>query len=73
MAALAAGKAVLCEKPLATDPLRAREMVKAAEAAGRPTGCCFEFRWNPEWLAITERVRAGLLGRPAAVCVEVRA
>jgi len=64
VAALAAGKAVLCEKPLATDPARAREMVKAAEGAGRPTGCCFENRWNPEWLAITERVGAGLLGTP---------
>ncbi|HVW45215.1 MAG TPA: Gfo/Idh/MocA family oxidoreductase [Amycolatopsis sp.] len=64
VAALAAGKAVLCEKPLATDPATAREMVRAAEAAGRPTGCCFENRWTPEWLAITERVRAGLLGTP---------
>ena len=63
VAALAAGKAVLCEKPLATDPAQAREMVKAAESAGRPTGCCFENRWNPEWLAITEQVGAGLLGR----------
>lgn len=64
LAALAAGKAVLCEKPLASDPGQARELVKAAEAAGRPTGCCFENRWTPEWLAIADRVRAGLLGRP---------
>jgi predicted dehydrogenase len=64
VAALAAGKAVLCEKPLAADPAQAREMVKAAEASERPTGCCFENRWNPEWLAITERAGAGLLGTP---------
>ncbi|HVV08189.1 Gfo/Idh/MocA family oxidoreductase [Amycolatopsis sp.] len=64
VAALAAGKAVLCEKPLAADPAQAREMVKAAQSAGRPTGCCFENRWNPEWLAITEQVGAGLLGTP---------
>jgi predicted dehydrogenase len=64
VAALDAGKAVLCEKPLATGPDQAREMMKAAEASGRPTGCCFENRWNPEWLAITDRVREGLLGTP---------
>ena len=64
LAALAAGKAVLCEKPLATTAAEAAEMVAAAKAAGRPTGCCFENRWTPEWLAITEQVRSGLLGTP---------
>jgi len=64
VAALAAGKAVLCEKPLASNPAEAREMIKAAEASGRPTGCCFENRWNPEWLSVTEQIRAGLLGTP---------
>jgi predicted dehydrogenase len=64
LAALAAGKAVLCEKPLAADSAQAREMVTAAQESGRPTGCCFENRWNPEWLAITDQVRAGLLGTP---------
>jgi predicted dehydrogenase len=64
LAALDAGKAVLCEKPLAADPAQARELVKAAESAGRPTGCCFENRWTPEWLAIADRVRGGLLGDP---------
>ncbi|MDN5916443.1 MAG: Gfo/Idh/MocA family oxidoreductase [Pseudonocardia sp.] len=64
LAALDAGKAVLCEKPLAGDPAEAREMVKAAAASGRPTGCCFENRWSADWLAIEETVRDGLLGRP---------
>ncbi|WP_395106215.1 Gfo/Idh/MocA family protein [Actinomadura sp. SCN-SB] len=64
IAALAAGKAVLCEKPLATDPGQARAMVRAAQASGRPTGCCFENRWSPAWLAVSERVRSGILGIP---------
>jgi len=62
-AALDAGKAVLCEKPLAADLKAAREMVRAAEASGRPTACCFENRWNPDWLALADLVRSGYLGK----------
>ena len=47
LAALDAGKAVLCEKPLAGDLDAARDMVRAATKSGRPTACCFENRWNP--------------------------
>lgn len=57
LAALAAGKAVLCEKPLAATVDEAREMAKAAIFSDQPTGCCFENRWNPDWLAVTERAR----------------
>ncbi|WP_375484227.1 Gfo/Idh/MocA family protein [uncultured Mycobacterium sp.] len=64
LAALEAGKAVLCEKPLTTDTAAARNLVLAARKSGRPTACCFENRWNPDWLAVAETVRAGFLGRP---------
>jgi len=64
LAALAAGKAVLCEKPLASSPSEAAELVKAAAESGRPTGVCFENRWNPEWLALSQQVQDGLLGKP---------
>ncbi|MGV0793476.1 Gfo/Idh/MocA family protein [Mycolicibacterium sp. XJ1819] len=64
LAALEAGKAVLCEKPLAGDVGAAREMVSAAAQAGRPTACCFENRWNPDWLAVAGKVDAGFLGTP---------
>lgn len=63
LAALDAGKAVLCEKPLAGDVDAARDMVLAAEKAGRPTACCFENRWNPDWLAVADTVRSGFLGK----------
>ena len=63
MAALDAGKAVLCEKPLAVDLAAARDMVAAAQKSGRPTACCFENRWNPDWLAISDYVRSGFLGK----------
>lgn len=64
LAALDAGKAVLCEKPLAADLASAREMVRAAKAANRPTACCFENRWNPEWLTVADKVGSGFLGKP---------
>jgi predicted dehydrogenase len=63
LAALAAGKAVLCEKPLAGDLQAARDMVRAAAESGQPTACCFENRWNPDWLAVADLVRAGFLGK----------
>lgn len=62
LAALDAGKAVLCEKPLAGDLDAARDMVRAADNAGQPTACCFENRWNPDWLALADHVRSGFLG-----------
>ncbi len=40
LAALAAGKHVLCEKPFALDPAEARQMVEASEAAGKYLACC---------------------------------
>ena len=63
LAALDAGKAVLCEKPLASELDAAQNMVRAAAKAGRPTACCFENRWNPEWLRIADSVRSGFLGK----------
>lgn len=56
LAALASGKAVLSEKPPATDLLTAKEMVRAAQTSGRPTACCFENRWNPDWLTLPAMV-----------------
>ena len=64
LAALESGKAVLCEKPLTNDVDAARNMVRAAKAAARPTACCFELRWSPYWLAISDAIRSGFLGRP---------
>jgi predicted dehydrogenase len=64
LAALAAGRHVLCEKPLALTAEQAREMVAAAESSGRQTATCFELRWTTERLPIWDLVRGGYLGRP---------
>src|SRR6201986_56085 len=62
IAARSAGKPVLCEKPLSGDLEAARHMVGAAAGSQLPTACCFENRWNPDWLAVADRVGSGFLG-----------
>jgi predicted dehydrogenase len=64
LAALAAGRHVLCEKPLALTSGQAREMVDAAAASGRGTATCFELRWSSDRLPIWDLVRDGYLGKP---------
>ncbi|WP_175543718.1 Gfo/Idh/MocA family protein [Micromonospora pattaloongensis] len=64
-AALAAGKHVLCEKPLANTAEEAREMTAAAEAA-RAAGvlamCGFNYRRVPAIALMRQLVQAGRLG-----------
>ncbi|TFV86269.1 Gfo/Idh/MocA family oxidoreductase [Blastococcus sp. CT_GayMR16] len=64
LAALAAGKHVLCEKPLSMDGKEGWEMVQAAEGSGLVTGVCFENRFNPQRLALWDFIAAGGLGTP---------
>lgn len=64
LAALAAGRHVLCEKPLALTAEQARQMVDAAAASGRATATCFELRWTSERLPIWDLVRDGYIGQP---------
>ena len=64
LAALEAGKHVLCEKPLCLTGDDGREMVRAAESTDLQTAVCFQNRWGPERLALWELVAAGGLGRP---------
>jgi len=64
LAAVAAGKNVLCEKPVALDAKQAREMLDAAESAGVLHATDFEGRWLPDRLAVWDLVRDGFLGQP---------
>jgi predicted dehydrogenase len=61
-ALLAAGKHVLCEKPLAPSVEDAKAMVRAAEAATTHAGVGFTFRRAPGIDAIREQVQAGAIG-----------
>jgi predicted dehydrogenase len=61
-AALARGKNVLCEKPLATSVRLAREMLDLAARAGTVCGVSHEFRFTASRHAIKELVDNGHLG-----------
>jgi len=65
LAALAAGKHVLCEKPLANTVAEAREMTRAAaqaKAAGVRVMCGFNYRRTPAVALMRQLVAAGRIG-----------
>lgn len=62
LAALAAGKHVHCEKPLAPDVRSGREMVQAAETAGVVTQLGYNYIKNPIIKLARDMVAAGELG-----------
>ncbi|MGZ6696186.1 MAG: Gfo/Idh/MocA family protein [Solirubrobacteraceae bacterium] len=61
-AALAAGKHVVCEKPLAGTGEEAQALLAAAEDAGRVATVPFAYRYNPVVFEARARVAAGALG-----------
>jgi predicted dehydrogenase len=64
IAALNAGKHVLCEKPLGMTVPEVRSMVQAAEASGRVHQVAFTFRYLYGLQELRRRVRRGDLGDP---------
>lgn len=62
LAALDAGKHVLCEKPLALDYAGARRMWERAEATGLKTAVNFRYRWIPAAGFARDLIRDGELG-----------
>ena len=62
LAAVAAGKHVYCEKPLAPLASDAREMAEAAEAAGVRTQVGFNYLCNPMIALAREMIASGELG-----------
>lgn len=61
--AIASGKAVICEKPLAIDAAGAHALVTAADAAGVVTAVPFVYRYYPLVRETQQRIRAGEAGR----------
>lgn len=62
VAALRAGRAVLCEKPIARSAAEAEPMARAAAAAARPAMTGFNYRFVPAILLARRLVRDGRLG-----------
>jgi predicted dehydrogenase len=63
IAALKAGKHVLCEKPFALDASQAREMLDAAANAGRTAMVAHEFRHTPQRAYIKQLLGEGYIGK----------
>jgi len=67
MKAAAAGKHVLCEKPLAMSAAEAREVVAACSAAGVKLTEAFMYRHHPTWVEARRLVGEGAIGELRAV------
>ena len=65
--ALAAGKHVLCEKPIALDAEEARRLIRARDASGKLVAEAFMVRFHPQWKRARELVRSGAVGDIRAI------
>lgn len=63
LAAIAAGKHVYCEKPLALNATDAKELALAAAAAGVKTAVGYNYLKNPANLLAREMIAAGEIGQ----------
>lgn len=61
-AAARAGKAILCEKPVSLSVERIEACLQVAEKAGVPLMIGFNRRFDPNFSALQQRVRAGDIG-----------
>src|SRR5579871_5042018 len=66
LAAIAAGKAVWCEKPLAATPADAKEMAEAAKKKGAVTIVGFNYLRSPMMAVAKEMVTSGEIGEPVS-------
>ncbi len=67
IAALRAGKHVLCEKPVGLNVAEAERMAAEAEATGRVLMEAFMYRHHPSWQAACKLVADGAIGELRAV------
>ena len=67
IAAVRAGKHVLCEKPLAVTSADAERMAAAAEEAGVLLMEAFMYRHHPSWVAARRLLAEGRIGRLVSV------
>ena len=70
-AAFAAGKHVLCEKPLETTVERAERLVAAGRRAGRRLGVVLQMRFRPASRRLADALGAGALGEIEAASMAV--
>jgi len=68
-AATAAGKAVLCEKPVDLSLGRARQCQERVAGNGQPVMLGFNRRFDPNFAALKSAIQGGEIGRPELVSV----
>jgi len=71
LAALDAGKHVLCEKPFAATLEQAQELAAKARASGRTAMIAHEFRYSPSRATIKELIDQGFIGEPRHLSVSL--
>lgn len=67
IAALEAGKAVLCEKPVTPTTEQTRAVLAAAERSGRPFLEAYKYRFGPLADRLRQIITDGVIGRPVHV------
>ena len=67
MAALEAGKHVLCEKTVAADQRQAQEMLEKVRSTGLTAMVCYEFRSAPGRAYVKELLEQGYIGEPQSM------
>lgn len=70
-AALAAGKHLLCQKPLALDVAQAHELAALAAESGRMVAVNQQLRFDEGMAALNAMVRAGWIGQPTTMSFTV--
>jgi scyllo-inositol 2-dehydrogenase (NADP+) len=63
IAALNAGKHVVCEKPMATSLADADRMIEAVKSTGNVLSIFQQRRYHPDFVKVREVIRSGILGR----------
>lgn len=71
VAALRAGKHVLCEKPFALDAAQARDMLDTARKSGRTAMVAHEFRHTPQRAYIRQLLADGYIGKFQLCTIEL--
>jgi predicted dehydrogenase len=69
--ALKAGKHVLCEKPMATNPADCERMIAAAQAADRKLMIAYRCHYEPTNLEAMRLLRSGAMGRNRLVVTKM--
>lgn len=64
MKSLRAGKAVMCEKPMAEDLKGAKEMIKVEKETGNFLQIGFELHYSKMYMKVKEWIDQGLIGTP---------